>query len=334
MNSTTSKSPTNHAVADDLAPRWRRFLAFVVDYLILGLALALGVICVAGTPLYESLIALQDQARWIGFTFFTGYFALMDGPATESRSPGKRLLGIAVKDAQGRPLAATRAGCRAAIVAVPLSLNGIWIHIDPTSNLSERLLAAGALTGFLGLGVAILYTFFGNWGTRQALHDMAVGAVVTRAEPHGASFDTRIPRTHAAIACTILVVTGIAAVAVVSLSSGPSPNSNWMHPQREASRALAARDDVVNATVSYRRASNERGYLAINALVADGERFDRQSLRSMALDAIRNISPKQAQPVAISLYWGWNMGIIQFWRHASYTFPASELRPMLSRTAS
>jgi hypothetical protein len=74
--------------------------------------------------------------------------------------------------------------------------------------------------------------------------------------------------------------------------------------------------------------------LAINALVADGERFDRQSLRSMALDAIRNISPKQAQPVAISLYWGWNMGIIQFWRHASYTFPASELRPMLSRTAS
>lgn len=107
----TIETPEQIALEFTLASVGSRFLAIVVDTLIqvavalLVLLIVLGVIWTLGTgaPSRTAAIWLFAVVLLVGFCLFYGYFALFE-ILWRGQTPGKRLVGLRVIGASGRPM--------------------------------------------------------------------------------------------------------------------------------------------------------------------------------------------------------------------------------------
>jgi uncharacterized RDD family membrane protein YckC len=168
-------------LASQAAPSgfWRRAAAFAVDCAILS---ALGE--TAGfflSPLHVRLGAWGPAIGGVGALL---YFGLFNSALGGGQTPGKRLAGIKVVDAEGRSIGVARSALRLAIMAIALS----WILL-PASQPPWNGAAAHWL-GRLSLGLAGLTAclLILNRRTRRAPHDLAAGTRVVRAD--GKDFPT------------------------------------------------------------------------------------------------------------------------------------------------
>lgn len=117
---------------------WRRATAFVIDWILIGIGL--GMIASANVSgLVQALVPLA---------YFTGFHAFSNGATL-----GKAMLGIAVRIADGRPVAVGRALAR--VVATW----ALWVTI--VGGLVDVILAAAD-------------------GRHRSLHDMIAGTIVVR----------------------------------------------------------------------------------------------------------------------------------------------------------
>jgi uncharacterized RDD family membrane protein YckC len=192
MDKVTSRTPR----LGEIAGFWRRLFAFCVDGLVLGV---LGG-CV-GLVAHDRLVALGDWGRAVGFAIALVYFATLDSALSGGRSPGKRLLGIQVVNADGMPLSLGASTVRATIFCVPYFLNGAVID---ASGIVSWLLA------FLvfGVGFSIVYLLLFNRRTRQSLHDLAVGAYVVTKPGYFPGQSGRVwPGHFAAVGLIVLTAT-------------------------------------------------------------------------------------------------------------------------------
>ena len=159
-----------------LAPIWRRFLAFAIDCLILG---AVGI--VIGMFLFNTLAALGPWGRLLGFLLVLPYFTLFESRIGDGQSAGKRVLGIRVVDLHGNHISLDDSLLRYIVCALPFFLNSLPL---PVTRLSGFTSAALAFIVF-GAGGANLYLLIFNRNTRQGLHDLAASTYVVRALPKG-----------------------------------------------------------------------------------------------------------------------------------------------------
>src|SRR5277367_2420382 len=220
-----------------IAGFWRRLFAFCLDGLLLG---ALGG-CM-GLVAYDRLVGLGDWGRAVGFTIALVYFGAMDSAIFGGQSFGKRLLGIKVVTADGRPLSLGASTLRATIFCVPYFLNGAMVDAGAIFSWLSVLMT---LIVF-GLGASIVYLLIFNRRTRQSVHDLAVGAYVVSAKVGGAAAEReRIWRAHFGVIGFILI-----AAAVLPYIAQRLANSAPFASLLVIQQGLQQQPDVRHATVN------------------------------------------------------------------------------------
>ncbi|MFT3765221.1 MAG: RDD family protein [Minicystis sp.] len=153
-----------------LAGFWRRFAAWFIDLVFLGvIGQALG------WALASFWFRVGPDARVVGLLVLLAYFGVMGSRVTNGQTLGKRLLKIAVRDADGKPIGVGRALLRAAFLVVPYILNG-WA--SPVFEIG--ILSWIDSVVVFGMGGAILYTMLFNRRARQGLHDLICNTYVVR----------------------------------------------------------------------------------------------------------------------------------------------------------
>ncbi len=174
----------------------RRFLAFLLDMIILGVP-ALGV----GISFFDAASNLGEWGRLVGLAIAALYFGFFDSGLGRGQSPGKRALHVKVVREDGAPLSPAMAALRALILSTPFYLNGISLAAEPSP-------AVLALLTFLifGLSLSIIYLFIFN-RSRRSLHDLVTGAVVVDTRAAGLPVPRPVWRGHWIVVGVICAVT-------------------------------------------------------------------------------------------------------------------------------
>lgn len=180
-----------------LAGFWRRLAAFVIDGILLGLAGNM-----VGQILFDPLAFIGGWGRLIGFTIAVAYFGLFDSGRFGAATPGKRVAGLRVVDAAGHAVSLPRSLIRAVLLTAPFVFSGMILVISEASLV--ELIFSGLAAGLVA---ASLYMAAFNRGTRQGLHDLAVGTYVVLGSASRTSLEgLAMWRPHALIAASLLVV--------------------------------------------------------------------------------------------------------------------------------
>ena len=145
----------------------RRVGAFLIDMLILAT-----VCIVIGLFLGGLLERLGFYTRLISAVIALVYFSYCNSMYFDGSSPGKRMLHLRVKGADGGYISFKRALLRSSILVLVLLFIG-W-QLPVSSSISTLLLAVV----IYGLGGAIVFLMLFNRGTGQSLHDLIAGTRV------------------------------------------------------------------------------------------------------------------------------------------------------------
>ena len=307
-----------------IAGFWRRLFAFCLDGLVLGLFGA----CI-GLVAYDRLAALGDWGRAVGFAIALVYFGVMDSELSGGQTPGKRILAIKAVTANGAPLSVSASTLRATIFCVPYFLNGAFID-------------AGVITSWLviflvfGVGVSIVYLLLFNRRTRQSLHDLAVGSyVVSNTTDDQVGGTRRIWPAHFGAVGLVLTAT-LALPYFVQRLEGSLPFAALSSVQQ----ALQQDPDVRHATalVSVNKffgknqsATTTHMFISNIVLSRRVTDFDSLSNRLARIILDRDPSAEKENEIAISIRYGYDIGIASAWRSRVFAFSPDQWRKRLSQ---
>ena len=266
---------------------------------------------------------MGDLARIIGFVIALAYFGIGNSRMCGGQTLAKRWLGLRVVDRQGDMLSLPRASLRYVVLGVPFFANGLTF--GPQLVLSPVLGYVLSLVVFGGI-LSIVYLYIFNRGTRQSLHDLAVGSYVVSARP-GEQRAPFPPLWHGH-----LVV--VAVLAVLALSA-PLIASRWVRSQTFAGmlplyQTLSTQPHVLSAQVfrgtQYRYGETSHSMQAAlrldTPLIDDGE-MARHMAQLMA-KGDPDIANEDA--VYVTLIHGFDMGIASGWKKHGYSFRPDELK--------
>lgn len=302
---------------------WRRLLAFCLDGLFLG---AFGA-CI-GLVAYDRLVALGDWGRAVGFAIALVYFGSMDSELSGGLTPGKRILGIKVVKADGAPLSVGGSTLRATIFCVPYFLNGALIDADVITTWLVTFLV-------FGVGVSIAYLLLFNRPTRQSLHDLAVSAYVVSNRAGDTTGEiSRMWRGHLG-AVGLILTAALALPYFVQRLSSSLPFAELLSVQQ----ALQKDPDVRHATavvgVSKFFGKNQSAttthifssHIVLSRRVADIESLSNRLAR-IILD--HDPSAEKENVIAISISYGYDIGIASGWQIRSFAFSPEQWRKRFS----
>jgi uncharacterized RDD family membrane protein YckC len=164
---------------------WRRFLAWLLDTIIVGIAGK-----ITGIAFSSFLFSIGPYGRPIGLLFILPYFGIMNSKIGGGQTLGKRLMKIAVRNKNNEPIELWRSVVRSLLLASPGLFNNWTISILILA-LPTPLYKGWAVPIFqnyfttwlmlllvFGLGGAILYTIIFNIKPRQGIHDLLMGTYV------------------------------------------------------------------------------------------------------------------------------------------------------------
>lgn len=308
-----------------LASRRRRFIAFLVDYIVLGVA-CWGV-AMAAT---DTLVAMGDWGRLFGFVLFVCYFAVFDSRLDSrldgrgSRLPGggslgKRLLGVRVVAVDGEALSPLRAAARAALVALPFALNGLFFDLPSSSG--ALLLWSLLSIGLFGVLFGLLYMFFFNCRTRQGLHDWAVNALVVREEHAGVPDLAPVWRPHLAVVAMLMVTAGGLPLIAQKVVRAYAGEDEILGSIGEVRMEVLQHEGVIDAQVSLLNPGSESASLNIDVNVATsplGRRAYAERIAQGVRARMTELPPDY--PVRIGLNRVWTTGLISSVSSQRYCF--------------
>jgi len=193
-----------------IAGFWRRFLAWLIDVLILGIAGQ-----IIGLIFSSFLFSIGPYGRPIGLLFIIPYFGIMNSKICDGQTLGKRWMKIAVRDKNNEPIELGRSTIRILLLTLPILFNGWSVPIFKNVLLSWFITVL-----VFGLGGAVLYTMVFNRKARQGIHDLLLGTYVVHLPGKPAESFPSTPRIHwiAASAWIGIVAIGALAIAVIAPS--------------------------------------------------------------------------------------------------------------------
>jgi uncharacterized RDD family membrane protein YckC len=307
-----------------IAGFWRRLFAFCIDGLFLG---AFGA-CI-GLVAYDRLVALGDWGRAVGFAIALVYFAVTDSELSGGQTPGKRILGIKVVTANGTPLSVSASTLRATIFCVPYFLNGAFID-------------AGVMTSWLvtflvfGVGASIAYLLLFNRRTRQSLHDLAVGAYVVSNKAEDSIGESRRMWPAHFGAVGLILTAALALPYFVQRLATSVPFAVLLSVQQ----ALQQDPDVRHATAVVgvsqffgKNRSATTTHIFSSTIVLSRRVTDLDSLSNRLARIIFDHDPaaEKEDKIAISIRYGYDIGIASAWRSQSFVFSPEQWRKRWSR---
>ena len=151
-----------------IAGFWRRMAAFVLDVVFLGIVGQL-----LGLSLSSIWFQIGPYGRIVGQPIALLYFGIMDSGVAGGQTLGKRLLRVAVRNAEGQRIGVGRSMLRTLVWLVPVTLNG-WA----LPAMSDPIVAGVASIVVFGVSGAVAMTLLFNRRTRQGIHDMLAGTYV------------------------------------------------------------------------------------------------------------------------------------------------------------
>src|SRR5476649_2218657 len=300
-------------VADDapdvvIAGLWRRIGACLIDGMLLFL-----IGQAAGLVLYQQFSALGPWGVCVGVLITLVYFGVTQSRLGGGQSAGMRLLGLKVVSRNGEMLGFPAACVRAALFCLVFFLNGVVIDLGA----DRELLSTGLLLLLFGLVFSIFYLLVFNRRTRQATHDLAVGAFVVRAGPGKLSLPSKaIWRGHAAFIAAVIVFAGVAVVLRQSAIKAELGALNVAITQLQATPGVQGAS-IFLMTMHTGNQTSE--HLSINAIV-DASLPDTgafaQALVQTVLDSYPGASRKPL--IIVSLRSGYNIGIASRWNITNF----------------
>lgn len=317
----------------DVAPRlaaiagfWRRLFAFCIDGLLLG---ALGA-CI-GFFAYDNLAALGDWGRAVGFAIALIYFGAMDSNLFGGQTLGKRIVGVRVVTATGLPLSVGASALRATIFCAPYFLNGAFIDAGAITSWLSVVLAFVVF----GVGISIVYLLLFNRRTRQSLHDLAVGAYVVSSKVGAPTADRgRIWPTHFGVVVLIVIAALVLPYVVLRLAS-TDLFVNLLSVQQGLQRDPDVRHATVNIGVN-KAFDKNRGTTTthiFNSRIFLARRVtepDSLANRSARIILDRDPSADKEDVIAISIIYGYDIGIASAWRSQDFAFSPEQWRKRFS----
>ena len=297
---------------------WRRVGAFFIDLMLLA---AVG--WIIGAIFFEPLARMGDWARIIGFVIAWAYFGVCNSRIGGGQTLAKRWLGLRVVDVQGHTLSLLRSLLRYVVLGVPFFCDGL--ALSPPLLLSSLLGYLLSLVVFGGM-LSIVYLYIFNRGTRQSLHDLAVGSYVVheQAGVPGRVFPM-IWRGH---------LVAVALLALLALS-GPVIAGRFAQSQFFAGilpvyQALSTQPHVLSVQVlrgtMYSNGVKTHSMQAMvrldAALTDDGEMA--RHIAQLVAKGDADIASEDV--VNVTLIHGFNMGIASGWRKQGYSFRPEELK--------
>jgi uncharacterized RDD family membrane protein YckC len=307
--------------AAEIAGFWRRLLAFLIDGLLLG---ALG--GTMGLIAFSRLAELGDWGRAVGFAIALVYFGLMDSKLSGGQTFGKQIVSIKVVTVNGSPLSIGPSMLRAAIFCVPYFLNTAFFHPSATVMWLVSFLVFG-----LGLSIAYLLVF--NRRTRQSLHDLAVGAYVVRDEARGTvDAADRIWPVHLGVVGLILTAALVLPYLAQRLASSPV-FARLVSIQQELEKEPGVRHAAVFSGVGRRFGANQSTRHTLSArLVFATPVVSADSVADRTFQIISNGDPSADKEdiVAITLVYGYDIGIASAWRGRTFAYSPEQWRQRIS----
>jgi len=309
-----------------VAGLWPRFAAGLIDAIIIGLTGQL--IGLAFTP---SLYAIGPYGRLIGLTVVLLYFGLLNSSIGGGQTVGKRLMKIAVRGADNRPISLPLSLLRITILAAPLILGGWGIPL-----FENRTFAFFAGLTTFGLGGAILYTMLFNYAAMQGVHDLICRTYVVKPDGIPAGAFPKTPRVHKAVALTWI---GLVAVVLFFLSLDtpgyvPQPTAAALNGIR---KTLASDPRFFTVDVRDQAVTPENGP-AYRAAVVDvwtvGQLPDSQrweTAKSIAALVLKDLNgAKEFDQIQVKLTCGYDIGIASYRSGFGYANPVDEWKSILA----
>lgn len=257
------------------ATLWRRFLAFGLDVVIMGVVGWL-ITLVA----FDWVVGLGAAGKLIGFALTLAYFGIGDSGLTKGSTLGKVTLGLAVVGRAGRHLSVPAAAFRSLVLITPFYLNGLAVGDVPKAIDSFFCLM---LFGLLG---CLLYLFVFNRGTYQSLHDLVVGSIVVR----GGQPMPAVPplwRGHWLV-IGALCLASLLLPWLGSSTNGLAPSQSDLWDLRQATLAMVDARNVIVSRGSTRLATVKEGTVTkeflrvtvhLKSPVKDGDEMERVARR-------------------------------------------------------
>ncbi|KJV27767.1 RDD family protein [Luteibacter yeojuensis] len=314
MDTDSQDAATPAATPAALAGIWRRWAAFLIDWVILSLG---GFI--AGLVLFDVFVAMGVWTRVMGFAIATTYFGIFDSGWGGASSPGKKVLGIRVVDNGGRVIGMPRAFLRAALICAPLILNSFYaVRQGDYAHLAVNGLFGGWMVGSL-------YMLAFNRGTRQGLHDLATRTFVIRGRATRLGLSGyRFWRPH------LMIVLGIFALLLpVALAGLPiflhfAPGS-----MMRAEKVPVGPVEVVNAKLSWKlRKGGAGGKPECRAALVylTGPGIDDASLARKVAMALVARSPCQVVTnLSVRMQYGYDMGFSSGTAYRDYLIDEADM---------
>ena len=287
---------------------WRRIIAFVLDGFVLGLVGLL-----PGLIFFNALTHVGGWGRLIGFAIALAYFGILNSTIGKGQTLGKRLMKVEVVDREGNHLSIGRSLLRYSIFGLPYFLNGA---IMPGS---VALSPVGYLIGFIVFvgGGSILYLYLFNRGTRQSLHDLAVGSFVTRRAESGDVAGT-VWRPHIIIVGVIAILMVTGSVLLSGLTKKPF-FADLIETQQAIESSGKVHTAGITAGKSWSKATSsgdsESTYLHVNAIwkgKPDDLEAATRELASLVVNNYKDLESKDVLSVSVS--YGFDIGIARAWR--------------------
>lgn len=191
--------PASPVTFPTIAGFWRRILAFAADILLLGVAGQ-----ALAWPLSAFWFRIGPNGRFFGELIALAYFVVLDSHLGKGQTVGQRILRIAVRNRDNRPMGIGRSALRTLLWLTPWALNGWALPL-------LRNHVASWLTGVIiyGVGSALAFTMAFNRRSRQGLHDMLCGTYVVNVDGARVNAFPTAARLQW-IASAVLIVAGVA----------------------------------------------------------------------------------------------------------------------------
>jgi uncharacterized RDD family membrane protein YckC len=207
----------------------QRLVAWIVDTFLLGI-----VGQILGWSLSFIWFQIGPYGRTVGLFFIVPYFGLMNSRIGNGQTLGKRLLKIAVRDRENKPISVGRSLLRISILAIPAILNQWALPIFQVTVLQWLL------TVFVfGVGAAIFYTMVFNRRTRQGLHDLVCGTYVVQLTGKPIEAFPQTARIHWVIS-GVLVALAVVIATVTSVIGSSFVSGTVLAPRYELYQTLQA----------------------------------------------------------------------------------------------
>lgn len=305
---------------------WRRLFAFFLDILFLGIVGA-----ILGVFLHDYFASIGGWGRLIGFTIALPYFGVMNSQICSGQTLGKMAMKIKVVSGNGKPLSIAAAFCRSSIICVPYFLNGAPFDAELINSWLGDILV------FLvfGVGLSILYLFLFNRKTRRSLHDLAVGSYVVRTGNEAYPIlNNALWRGHFAVVVGLMAIVAVVPIFTLQLAK-KEPFASLVSLQKGLSSQHGVRYVSVTAGTSsfasLQNGSHSTTSLSIHA-VTDSKDIDQIDLANKIAQFVlgNNAETNKKDIVAVSISYGYDIGISSMWRTQNFVFSPKQWRERLA----